>query len=87
MKTTDRVRYTEGLETLNDLDLQVYYTQRVHPIWVSEECHGTHVMDQSLIETTIDFIDIEVFGESVNILPCLSEKQKEAIVRYINEKA
>jgi hypothetical protein len=79
-------KYTEGLEVLPDIELQLYYTRRVHPIWVSEECRGTHIMDQSIIETELDAVDVQIFGEAVNILPCLSEKQKEAIVRYINEK-
>jgi hypothetical protein len=81
-----KFKYTEGIESLEDIELDVYYTKRVHTMWVTEEGHGIHHIDESIIETELTQVLVNCFNDTVNILPCLSEKQKEGIVRYINEK-
>lgn len=73
---------TRDFLLIDDLGIIVYYTQRTVYYATDEEGPGI----ESMLETNLDFIDFDLFGESVNILPCLSEKQKEQIVRTLNEK-
>ena len=82
-----RPKYEEGYITIPDTDIIVYYTNKVHAYTAVEECHGYHIMDESFIETNIESVDMYIYGDYVNILPLLSEKQKTAIVKLINEQA
>ena len=81
-----RPKYEEGYITIPDTDIIVYYTNKVHTYTAVEECHGYHNMDETMIETTITSVDLHVYGAWVNILPLLSETQKTAIVKLINEQ-
>lgn len=67
---------------IDDLQVVVYYNQRTD--YYSTEAEGSGI--ETLTETTLEQVDFELLGDTIDILPCLSEKQKERIVRQINKE-
>lgn len=49
-----------------------------------EECHGLHTISEDEFETELIYVEVAVpKGQSIDILPMLSEKQKEYIIDNI----
>lgn len=70
---------------LGGIEIIVKYFEKTkkHPVGV-EECHGVHFFNEDEVEIELIYIEIAVpKGQSINILPLLTEKQKEYIINNI----
>lgn len=77
---------TKLFETeLGGIEMVVKYCEKVekHPNRI-EECHGLHIFNEDEVELELIYVEIVVpKGQSINILPLLTEKQKEYIINNL----
>lgn len=71
--------YEEGFEHLPKTEPIIYYVKRTYKYTEPDE-YG----EQEWTETKLDMLHIDILGVHVDILACLSDDAKEAIVRHLN---
>ena len=66
------------MEMIVGFDLDLYkYPLRY------EECHGTHVFNEDELGVKLTSVEIVIGGKGVDILPQLTDKEKEIIINEL----